>query len=42
MLATLYRTVKFSIDMRYPDLKGLRRVHNKLSQEIKSIAKRSD
>ena len=35
-------TVKFSIDMRYPDLKGLRRVHNKLSQEIKSIAKRSD
>ena len=35
-------TVKFSIDMRYPDLEGLKRLHDKLSQEIKSIAERSE
>ena len=32
-------TVKFSIDMRYPNLKGLRQIHDKLSKKIKSIAK---
>lgn len=31
--------VKFSIDMRYPNLKGLRQIHDKLSKKIKSIAK---
>ncbi len=31
--------VKFSIDMRYPNLKGLRQIHDKLSKQIKSIAK---
>ena len=32
-------TVKFSIDMRYPNLTGLKQIHNKLSKKIKSIAK---
>ena len=33
--------VKFSIDMRHPDIKGLEQAHDKLTKETQSIAKRS-
>ena len=33
--------VKFSIDMRHPDIKGLEQAHDKLTKQIQSIANRS-
>lgn len=34
--------VRFSIDMRHPDKEGLNKAHNKLTQDIQTIAKRSE